>query len=348
MKLTIVALVAVAQAAHAAHADPATRCAQGVSFARHGDLPRAALYLDGCDDAQLDATLADEVARAQRDVRKRIDASALSELQVLSKPEGMTASIDALPGETFVTPATVWVRAGHHEVHAARDAASLAGKAIVNSVDVPAHAHATIVLDAGTPKLAPPTAGRVDFGEEGAAEAPTTGPPPEQKHGTLMPCKFAGTCPAQGEHIDDPLAVVAAPPPPHPTVSYELRAGVVADGAGAGPSLAIAVVRKLPWQDPAAVHPWLWQVHGGYLRRRYGNTFEDAGEVGKVLAAPDSAWLSLGAGIGYGFDIGLEGTASLDLALRNLPIAIGARFEQGFESRESSVILELGVGWRRY
>ena len=43
------------------------------------------------------------------DVKHRLDASRLASLDVLTEPEGLTAEIDALPGESFTTPATIWI-----------------------------------------------------------------------------------------------------------------------------------------------------------------------------------------------------------------------------------------------
>ena len=65
----------------------------------------------------------------------------------------------------------------------------------------------------------------------------------------------------------------------------------------------------------------------------------------KVVAAPDTAWLSVGAGAGISDDLGPFGLAAVDVALRRLPVSIGARYE--YAAREV-VIVELGVGLRSY
>src|SRR5262249_36296014 len=109
--------LALLLASASAWADPAERCGAGVAFEQHGDLSRAALYLDGCDDAKLSDELAASVARAMRELRKKIEASDLSVLEVVSRPAGLQAEIDALPGETIATPATLYLRAGTHTVH---------------------------------------------------------------------------------------------------------------------------------------------------------------------------------------------------------------------------------------
>src|SRR5881396_3796155 len=108
MKAWIAVVVVVAGTAPA-RADSADKCSTGVAALAKHDLPRAALYLEGCDDAE---------PQAMRELHKKLDASELSVLEIVSKPAGLDAEIDALPGEHFTTPATVYVPAGTHEVHA--------------------------------------------------------------------------------------------------------------------------------------------------------------------------------------------------------------------------------------
>ncbi|HEU5024529.1 MAG TPA: hypothetical protein VFV01_06360, partial [Spirillospora sp.] len=127
MKAWLALGILVARAAAAA--PDAARCQAGVQLAEHGDLPRAALYLDGCEDLP-------EYAHAARDVRRKLEHSALSTLDIETTPPGLVAEVDALPGEHVTTPATVWVRAGHHVVHVAR----AGGPPLVATVDVAAHA----------------------------------------------------------------------------------------------------------------------------------------------------------------------------------------------------------------
>lgn len=137
-----------------AHADSAVdRCTQGLAHAKKGDLPRAALYLDGCTDLELDADLADQVAKASADVMKRLRASELSALSISTTPSGLLAETDALPGEQFTTPATIWTRAGSYKVHVAADAATLAaGKGITSVAKVEPHSRGSIIINGASAK----------------------------------------------------------------------------------------------------------------------------------------------------------------------------------------------------
>jgi hypothetical protein len=71
--------------------------------------------------------------------------------------------------------------------------------------------------------------------------------------------------------------------------------------------------------------------------------------------SPDAGWISLGlalrgdvrnapmgtAGAGLGV------TGVLELALRRLPVTLGARYEQGFAG-EHAVVVEVGFDWQRF
>lgn len=79
----------------------------------------------------------------------------------------------------------------------------------------------------------------------------------------------------------------------------------------------------------------------------------------KVIAAPASAWLAVGVALRGEWRIGemvggrplhhagLGAAATVELALRRLPVAVGARYEQGLTElvdgvREHAIVLELG------
>ena len=90
-------------------ADPAPdRCTKGLAYAKAGDLPHAALYLDGCTG--------DEAERASAQVMTKLRASELSALSISSEPSGVTVETDAMPGEQLTTPAEIWVKAGTYKL----------------------------------------------------------------------------------------------------------------------------------------------------------------------------------------------------------------------------------------
>jgi hypothetical protein len=325
-----------------AWADPGERCAAGVAAAKKGDLSHAALYLDGCDDAQLPAELAADVARASRELRKKLETSELSVLEVVTRPPGLAAEIDALPGEQLTTPVTIYIPAGTHQVRAG---------SLTSSVTTKPHARSVVYLDAKAPAVAPPKDGKVDFNEDSGGEATAeVAPPPDQKHKPLTPCKYTNSCTEAGAPIDDPLARRELPPPLYPASAFELRAGSVYAN-GLGPVVGVAFAHLAPWEDVGAEHPFVWSVRGDWSLKHDGHTFGATLALAKVIAAPDTAWLSLGAGARYDSSLGVEGTALVELALRWLPVSLGARYEQSVEramdgSLPRAFVLELGYALR--
>src|SRR5690349_11589958 len=92
-------LTAALAARATAAAPPRERCETGARFAAKGDLPRAALYLDGCDELP-------DFERTAHEVHQKLEHSTLSTLDIETTPAGLVAEVDALPGEHVTTPAT--------------------------------------------------------------------------------------------------------------------------------------------------------------------------------------------------------------------------------------------------
>jgi hypothetical protein len=329
------ALVVVLASA-SAWADPAERCASGVAFAQKGDVSRAALYLDGCDEAQLPDELAAKVARAMRELRKKIEASELSVVEIVTRPAGLQASIDAMPDETFVTPATIYIAAGTYQVHVG---------ALKSLVTTKPRSRSVMYIDAGVKPVQAPKDGKVDFNEDSGGEATQeVAPPPEAKHKPLMPCKYTNSCTEHGDHIDDPLERHEEPPPVLPRLRGELLVGAAYADALA-PSFGIAYVLRL--QDTSEAHPFLVLAHGEWVHGQGRTHVTGTAAFGKVIAAPDTAWLSIGLGINFDTYSGLGGAALLELALRRLPIVIGAHYEQSVDAMHDAVFgLEVGYALR--
>ena len=312
-------------AAASAAAPPRDRCEAGARFEDKGDLPRAALYLDGCDEV-------DGFERATQQLKKKLEDSQLSKLDIVTTPPGLVVEIDAFPGEHVTTPATVWVRAGHHVV---------TGEQIKGAVDVPPHAHATLVLDA--PKAAaPPRNGQVTFEEEGAGEVTESKTLPDVKHRPMLECKYTKSCAAAGPAIDDPLALHEEPPPKYPQRIVDVRFGGSYIDRTVVASADETLTFALPWQDRGVEHPWLGSFRGA-LTMNHILDMSGAILVGKVLAAPDTAWLSVGVGGGYSSYFAFEGLAALDLSLRRLPIVFGAQYRQGSMDEH---VFTLDIGYR--
>jgi hypothetical protein len=327
--LKVIAVVVLAAGmAHTAHAD---RCADGVAALAKNDLPHAALYLDGCDDAE---------PKAMHELRKKLEASSLSVLEISSNPSGLDAQIDTLPGEHLVTPTTVYVPAGVHEVHAGE---------LVKKVTTVARARSVLIFEDAAPKPpAPPKPGNADFRDEAPEADQPTGPPPPTPHRPMMPCKFTNSCTEAGDQIEDPFARRAARARVYPHAQFELRGGTeYADALH--PSLGIGVIHRFPWQDDMTTHPWLLWGRDVWSPRADSYSLAATAAIAKLIAAGDNAWVIAGVGGVYDTWSGLGAAGILDVALREFPISLGAEYQELFQGMPSRVfVVELGVGFRRY
>jgi len=337
VKLAIATVLALAGTVHA-DPDPA-RCAQGVELAR-SDLARAALYLEGCTG--------DAEVRAAADVATKLRASQLSTLTVSAGAEPVAFETDAMPGEALATPATIWVKAGTYKIRA--NGGELAAT-------VAAHSRSMIVLSpAAKPVTTDPNkVGVANFNDE-PTDPPVVGPPPAQKHPSLLPCKYDGCETHDGEQLVDPLAYVEDRGPQHPaTMRFGVRLGIASSGS-LSPSFAAAARLALPW-DAFALALRLDGSERGASDAAYKELGFSAG-VARAIAAPDAGWLSLAAAIrgdartGMPMDVpraGIGATAELELALRRVPVTLGARYEQGLsELHDHAIVVELGVDWRLF
>jgi hypothetical protein len=125
----------------------------------------------------------------------------------------------------------------------------------------------------------------------------------------------------------------------------------------------VAGSEKLAPSFAIAAHwSWLALRFDGSSRERDSATFTDLGfsaGISHVVFSPDAAWISVGValrgdarasvrGAMTGMSsVGLGANAELELALRNLPATVGARYEQGFGG-DHAVIVELGFDWRHF
>ncbi|HSS01340.1 MAG TPA: hypothetical protein VLM79_29980 [Kofleriaceae bacterium] len=186
--------------------DVAARCTLGAIYARRNDLPRAALYLTGCEDAALPDDIAGPVRAALRDTKRRLDASRYSAVAVLTRPEGLTVEIDALPGESFTTPATIWIPPGDHQLRA-----TVGERTVTQPITTEPHKNASVLIDtAPAAKPAAPRQASIDFAVDepgGSLGENLSAPPPDIKHPSLLSDKYRGVAsPSAEASLDDPLA----------------------------------------------------------------------------------------------------------------------------------------------
>ena len=345
--------------------DAAIRCTLGAIYAKRGDLSRASVYLTDCEDAPLPAELGEPIRKLAVDTSRKLRDSDLAVLEIVTKPAGMMAELSALPGDLVQTPATIWISAGTYDV-----TATLAGRTIANHVTTSAHSRSVVFLEDKAPVATVVKPGKADFTDEAEPEDRHTAPPPPVKHGSLMSNKLRGVADpaAAGPQLDDPLALVDDPPPPVPPA---MRLGLRVGGGSAshrggsriGPSIALEGHLVLAGE----ARPLELVARADWSRRGGDDAKLDAlgatAGVAKVLATPDTAWLSAGVGLRVEHRsgdamtaisaTGVGAVASVELALRRLPVVVGARFEQGLTAlvdgnRERTVILEVGFDLRAF
>jgi hypothetical protein len=346
--------VALGLAVATAHADPAERCTQGLAFAKKGDLPRAALYLEDCAKATLAPEVADEASRATAEVARKLEASKLSMMSISTSPDGMIGETDALPGERFATPATIWAKAGTYKVSVAADAESLGtDRAVTVAKSLEAHSRTSVIINA--PAAAkPPKAGKADFNEEAAEQSAHEGPPPAVKHGTMMPKKYLHGEPATGSQIDDPLPDGVS----NAQVAWRFGAriaGAIADRGDTSARLGfgVAATAGRPLGGPASLVARVdWTHHaldafgfnfglGVVVLERPAFTLSVDGQLRGEIRVQDMLGMTPVKRFGGG------GAVDVDIAWLKLPIATALRYEQGFtEVASRALLLEVGYDWR--
>lgn len=247
-----------------------------------------------------------------------------------------------MPDEVIATPATIWVKAGAYKVQPNDGAEILA--------TVPVHSRAMLVIPTATKTIiVEPKVATANFNDE-PTDPPVTGDPPAQKHPSLLPCRYDGCDTQGGQELVDPLARVEERRHEHPPA---LRIGArlgVASSESLSPSVAAAARIALPAFDVALRLDGRGQ--SGYRELGFS-----AG-LARVIAAPDAGWISIGAALrgdartSTPMDVpraGIGAAAELELALRGMPVTLGARYEQGIsEIHDHAVVVELGVDWRLF
>lgn len=338
--------------------DAVVRCTLGAVYGKRGDLPRAQLYLVDCGDAALPDGIASEIARTAQDVKKRLRESQLSELQIVTRPSGLTAEVDALPGEALLTPASVWVKAGTHTVRA-----TSAGTTFTNTVTTQPYSRSTVYLDLGASSVTPVTKdGKVDFTEDNALEKHDGSPPPVKRRSMMSDRQLGVVKPSSGDELVDPLAT---PPPPARLplwLGVRIGGGVFDDAVATArlrPALALAA--RYVFDGPAFASARLdWTRRGGASGAAEIDSL--GASVGAGYTLIDRQQLALAAIAQLRGDLrfadamdvspaGLSVAASLELAFPATPLTAGLRFEQGITelvsgARDRALLVELGLDWR--
>jgi hypothetical protein len=333
----LIAAFLLTSAATALAEPAAERCAKGVEFAAKNDLPRASLYLDGCTD--------EASADAAAQVAKKLRASDYSALSISTTPDGLTGETDALPGETFTTPATIYAKGGTYTVTV---------QGLSQKITIAARSRGTVIIDART-KTQAPKDGKADFREDTPEQTAHTGPPPDVKRGSILPKKYQGIPDdPSGPEIEDPLAYHDA----NLAWRFGLRVGggLMSQGES-GVGVSVAAVAMRPLDGPAFLAARLDWNH-----RTLDTIGVNAGVSVKLVETNAIVLLAGGALRGEVHlqnELAMEpvsratigGAADLDLAILSLPLALGLRYEQGFTelvpgSRDRAVLLEAGYDWR--
>ena len=359
--------------------DAAARCTLGAIYAKRNDLPRAALYLTDCQDVALPDEIAAPVLQIVRDVKHRLDASRFSALDVMSQPEGLTAEIDALPGESFTTPATVWVAPGTHQIRA-----TLAERSWTQRVTTEPRKNTLIVIETGVGVAPPaPRTSKIDFVQDdpgGALGEHHTGPPPDIKHPSLLKDKYRGLPdPTSEGPIDDPIAARATPAAERGVwLGARLGAGLFDDGsAAARAGVAVALAGRYRLTDAMfAAARADWSRRGGEVMTGTVNVLGASAGVGLTVigrSAPPASQPTSRQRSGLAIALiaqlrgdlrltdmrdttpvhrgGLSVAAGAELALPATPFTVGLRFEQGVTelvagARDRAVLAEVGIDLR--
>lgn len=316
MKLAIAIVLAGAGVAAAG------RCEQGVAFAQANDLPRAALYLEGCTD--------EDAVGAAHAVQQKLLASQLSALVISG--DGIAFTTTAMPGEQLTAPATIWTKAGTYTITVG---------AQHYEVTVAAHSRTPVLLE--KPREAPPPKDRtVDLGSDEPAEPPVQGPPPAQKFKSILPCEYEG-CNTQAGDLADPLATRPERFHEHPPA---LRIGA---------RFGVMTTDSIGMSGGIAAHYRWWTARVDLSQREADHlAYTDfGGSIGAGIPvwSPRAAWLSLGAALRG--DVGTHDHDALgagieaELALRQLPVTVAARYDQMFDGNHA-IVVEIGADWRLF
>ena len=340
-------LLASLVATGTAHADD--RCAAGADFAHKGDLTRALVYLEGCED--------DTSEKLTRDLKKKAREADYAELSIVSDPAGVDFALSTVPGVTFTTPSTIFLKPGSNII-----TYTVSGKEFHKLAETKAYSRSAVLLDAVVKQAGPPRDGKVSFEEENAAEQ-HSGPPPDVKRGSLVKGKWTGDLGPRGPELEDPLARTAQHGA-RPWFGVRIGGGYYDDAATAAKLRpGVGVTARVPLVDHLFLSARIdWSRRGGTTKDSVDAAGINAGLGYTLVANPALALAAIGQLRGelhfadtrdaMAVSRGTAGvTVGLELAIGGTPLTAGVRFETGFTelvpgSRDRAFLVELGVDWR--
>jgi len=349
--------------------EPAARCTLGAIYARRNELPRAALWLTDCEHAALPDDVGAAVRRTARDVKRQLDASGYAPLDIITHPDGLSAEVDALPGESFTTPATIWVAPGAHDV-----TATFGEQSWHQTIVTEARKKAVLVLETRLgARPAPPSSRAVDLTKDdpgGGLGEVHTGPPPDASHPPMLSARYRGVPDETAEPgIADPFAAPAAPAAERDLwLGARLGGGAFGDGiAATRAGLALAVAARYRVNPRAFVAARAdWSQRGGSAMTGAINVLGASAGGGLTVLGGGASQAPALAVIGQvRADLRLTGhrdgeavpraglglAAGLELALPATPFSVGVRLEQGVTelvpgARDRAILAELGLDLR--
>lgn len=358
-------LVAVLVGSAPAVADDVTleRCEKGARFAMQKDLPRAMLYLEGCESADLPADRGPAIRATLRETKKKVKDALLAKLSVVSEPSGVAFEIDALPGETLTTDATVYVPAGKYTVTYKVGDATYTKDTVLEK-----YATSAVILEGvAPPKPAAPKDTTVSFEDEAAPDQ-LTGPPPDIKRPSMIDGKYLRKPGARlGPELEDPLSL-GTQRSIRPWIGLRLGGGIYDDSmtsAAWRPTVAATGRFRLARRLFASAR-LDWSRRGGDAGTSIDTAGINAG-VGYTLLATRGLQVSaIGQLRGElhfadsrgnandAMDVSRTGagvSAGIEVAFWTTPLTAGLRAEQGLTelvpgARDRALLLELGVDWR--
>lgn len=326
------------------------RCAKGADFAEGGDLTRALVYLEGCDD--------EASSKLARDLKKKARDADYAELSIVSDPAGVPFELDTLPGETLTTPSTVFLKPGTNTIKY-----KVGPHEFSKVAETKAYSRSAVLLDAVVKEAGPPKDGKVSFEEEGNAAETQIGPPPDVKRPSLMNDKYRGVTGPAGPFLEDPLALTAQRGA-KPWFGLRVGGGFYDDGVtDAKLRPGVGVTARIPLVDRLFLSARIdWSRRGGTA----GDAVDAAGinaGAGYTLVANRSialaAIVQLRAELRFAdmrdamsvSRAGAGAAGGFELAIGKTPLTAGLRAETGFTelvpgTRDRAVVVELGVDWR--
>jgi hypothetical protein len=330
-------------------ADANERCARGADFAKTGDLTRALIYLEGCDD--------EASVKLARDLKKKARDADYAELSIVSDPAGVAFELSTVPGETFTTPSTIFVKPGTNIIKY-----KVSGQEFQKIAETKAYSRSAVLLDAVVKQAGPPKDGKVSFEEENATEQ-QTGPPPDVKRGSLVKGKWTGELGPRGPELEDPLALTAQRGA-KPWFGVRIGGGYYDDSAtDATLRPAVGITARIPLVDRFFISARIdWSRRGGTANDSVDAAGINAGAgytflVNRAIAL--AAIVQLRGELHFAdmrdamsVSRGTAGvTGGIELAISGTPLTAGVRFENNLTelvpgSRDRAFLVELGVDWR--